>query len=420
MNEAIILAGGLGTRLRETLPDLPKCMATVAGRPFLFWVINHFRNQGISRFIFSLGYKHEVILQWLQESFDTLNFDVVVETSPLGTGGAIRLALQKTKSDRVLVLNGDSLFRVRLAPMLEMHTSNRADCTLGLKPMQDFERYGVVVTDETGKVMEFREKQFQAEGLINAGVYLLEKQSFLAHVYPEVFSFEKEFLEPLRANIYGHAEDAYFIDIGIPDDYRRANEEMQVPPLDLKKIDRSWTLFVDRDGVINPEKKGDYIRNLGEFSFYEGVPEGLRICAEKFGRVIIVSNQRGVGRGLMTENDLREIHRHLVDEVARAGGRVDAVYYCTSTDPLHPERKPNPGMAIRAAAEIPGIDLSKSLVLGNKLSDMRFGRHAGIYTVFIASTNPETPFPHPDIDLRFNSLPEFAKALETSQNFTTI
>jgi histidinol-phosphate phosphatase family protein len=181
--------------------------------------------------------------------------------------------------------------------------------------------------------------------------------------------------------------------------------------LDLHRIDKTWTLFIDRDGVINHEKKEDYIRNTGEFRFYDGVKEAFGQFSDKFGKIVVVSNQRGVGRGLMTLEDLEQIHRSMEGEIRRAGGRIDRIFYCTATDNLHPDRKPNPGMAFRAAAEMKEIDLSRSIIAGNKTSDMLFGRNAGMYTVFIATTNPDTPFPHPDIDLRFPSLYDFAKAL---------
>jgi histidinol-phosphate phosphatase family protein len=211
--------------------------------------------------------------------------------------------------------------------------------------------------------------------------------------------------------IYSLVQDEYFIDIGIPGDYNRAQTELNRPPLELNKIDNSWTIFIDRDGVINYEKKEDYILNWEEFRFYDGVKEALEQISKKFGKIILVSNQRGVGKGRMSEADLRSIHRQMLREIEKKGGRIDHIYYCTSTDNKHPDRKPNPGMAFRAKKDFPRIDLDRSVMIGNKPSDMRFGRNAGIYTIFVATTNPDIPFPHPDIDLRFDSLAHFAKAL---------
>ena len=182
-------------------------------------------------------------------------------------------------------------------------------------------------------------------------------------------------------------------------------------PFELKNIDKTWSLFVDRDGVINQERKEEYILNWSQFHFYETVPEAIHILTKLFGKIIIVTNQRGVGKGLMSDKDLSEIHQNMKSVLEEAGGRVDEIYYCTSKDENHPNRKPNTGMAFAAQKDFPEIIFAKSLMVGNKLSDMQFGRKAGMYTIFLATTHPETVFPHPAIDFRFDSLIDFVKAL---------
>lgn len=411
IKEAIILAGGLGTRLKEAVPDLPKCMAPVAGKPFLFYVISYLRSQGIEKFIFSLGFKHQIIEAYLAEQFSTLRYEVVIEESPLGTGGAIRLACSKATNANVLITNGDTLFKIQVTDLEIIHLGNKADATLALKPMNNFDRYGVVEINNKNLITQFKEKQFCKHGNINGGSYLLNVSSFVRHSWPDVFSFEKDYLETNRFHLSGSVQNAYFIDIGIPGDYIKAQSEFATALPNLKTIDKSWTLLIDRDGVINHEKKDDYILHKEEFRFYDGVEQAFQLLSRKFGKIIIVTNQRGVGRGLMTEDDLQEIHQYMCAAIEKAGGRVDKIYYCTSTDNKHPNRKPNPGMAYLAKADFPEIDLTKTIMVGNKLSDMRFGKNAGAITVFTATTNPEIAFPHPDIDFRFNSLADFAKAL---------
>ncbi len=413
IKEAIILAGGLGTRLREAVPDLPKCMAPVAGRPFLFYVINYLRSQGIEQFIFSLGYKYELIQEYLHTQFPTLRYQCVIEEEPLGTGGAIQSACIKAAEKNVVVANGDTLFTVDLHKAFLFHNHNMAGCTLLLKPMTNFDRYGVVELDDEMLVKDFKEKQFYQQGTINGGIYLLNTAKFLDEEFPAKFSFEKNYLEALykERRIYGQVQDEYFIDIGIPEDYNRAQVELSHPPLDLKAIDKTWTLFLDRDGVINKDKMGSYIFNAGEFVFMEGAPELFKTLASTFGHIIVITNQRGVGRQLMSEKDLAGIHTKMTDAISAAGGKIDGIYYATSIHNDDPMRKPNSGMAFRAKADFPSIDFSKSIMVGNKPSDMLFGKNAGMYTIFVASTNPETPFPHPDIDMRVNGLQDFAKAL---------
>lgn len=182
--------------------------------------------------------------------------------------------------------------------------------------------------------------------------------------------------------------------------------------INLPQIDQRWTLFLDRDGVINEEKENSYVFHYGEFVFYDRVKEALRICASAFGRIVVVTNQRGVGKGMMTAEDLRIIHERMVGEIMLAGGRIDRIYYADSLDNDHPDRKPNPGMALAAQADFPEIDLTCALMVGNNISDMEFGRKAGMVTVFLKTTHPDQPLPHPAIDLSFNSLYDFAKHLQ--------
>jgi D-glycero-alpha-D-manno-heptose 1-phosphate guanylyltransferase len=223
IKEAIILAGGLGTRLRSEVPDLPKCMAPVGGRPFIGYITDYFRRAGIERFIFALGYKSAAFEEFFEREFPDGGYAVSLEDSPLGTGGAIRQACSLAREPAVLILNGDTFFRIDLSALSAFHTAHRAHCSLSLKPMLDFDRFGVVELDAEDRVRQFREKQAYRSGLINGGVYALNRESFLREELPPVFSFEKDYLEKMLGDrrFYGLVQDDYFIDIGIPEDYRR-------------------------------------------------------------------------------------------------------------------------------------------------------------------------------------------------------
>ncbi len=181
--------------------------------------------------------------------------------------------------------------------------------------------------------------------------------------------------------------------------------------LDLEKIDSSWTLFLDRDGVLNHDKDNDYIRNWEEFRFYDNTLEALSILAKHFNRIVVVTNQKGVGKGLMSVADLDNIHTNMLSGILAAGGKLDKIYYCADLSDDSVNRKPNPGMAHQAMKDFPEIDMKKSIIVGNRISDMGFGRNAGMHTVFIATTHADTPFPDPLIDLRFDDLLAFAQAL---------
>lgn len=229
IRECIILAGGLGTRLRSAVPDLPKCLAPVAGRPFLAHVIDYYQSQGITQFIFSLGYKHEMIEEFLAQDYPSLKKRIVLEESPLGTGGAIKLACTHADEKNVLVINGDTLFKVELPMLAALHEQRASHCTLALKPMQHFDRYGVVELNADQSIKSFHEKQYYEEGLINGGVYALQREKFLEESLPVVFSFERDYLEKCYTQrpMYGQVQGAYFIDIGIPEDLAKANHDLE-------------------------------------------------------------------------------------------------------------------------------------------------------------------------------------------------
>ncbi len=224
--ECIILAGGLGTRLSGVVSDVPKCMAPVAGVPFLAHILQYLERQMADHVILSLGYKSEVVIDYLRQKAFTFKTSWVLEPEPLGTGGGIRRALLKSRAKQTFVLNGDTMFAVDLRAMQQAFNP-RYKAMLALKPMKDFERYGSVQVNTAGSITAFEEKQFRAEGLINGGVYLLNKEKENLDTFPEKFSFEKDFLEPEAGNdsLQGFVSDTYFIDIGIPEDYYKAQED---------------------------------------------------------------------------------------------------------------------------------------------------------------------------------------------------
>ena len=177
------------------------------------------------------------------------------------------------------------------------------------------------------------------------------------------------------------------------------------------KPDKTWTLFLDRDGVINYEKEAGYIQTWDEFKFYPDVPEAIAVLSNIFGRTIIVTNQKGIGKGVTLQENVETIHKNLSLEVENAGGKIDAVYFCPDMDDNSPCRKPNPGMAFRAKNNFPSIDFSKSLMVGNKLSDLRFGRNAGMHTAYVRTTHPNTAILDGLADLVADDLPHLTSLL---------
>ncbi len=227
--EAIVLAGGLGTRLQGVIGAYPKCMAQVDGRPFLSHLFSYLDRQKCTRVILSLGYKHRIVTDWLETQDLFFEVDCVIEDEPLGTGGGILAAIEEAEADDVVVVNGDTMFLVDIREQLAFHHAHKAETTLALKEMHNFDRYGVVNVDAKNIITSFEEKQFKEHGLINGGVYIVNKAGFMNRPLADKFSFEKDYLEQFRKEkkFYGFKSDSYFIDIGIPADYNQAQEDFK-------------------------------------------------------------------------------------------------------------------------------------------------------------------------------------------------
>lgn len=154
----------------------------------------------------------------------------------------------------------------------------------------------------------------------------------------------------------------------------------------MLNINKDWTLFLDRDGVINVERHNQYVEAVEQFAFYDGVLDTLQFCAAQFERILIATNQRGVGRGIMTLRQLADVHNHMWTEINNNNGRIDKIYFATDVDDSSPNRKPNTGMADQAKEDYPEIDFNSSIMIGNNLSDMEFGKRKGMHTVFVRTT----------------------------------
>lgn len=229
LREAIILAGGFGTRLQSVVSDKPKAMAPINGRPFLEYLLDHLINNGIDKFIFSVGYKSEFIIDYFGDSYKNCTINYVLEESPLGTGGAIKFAMNKTHEDHVLVVNGDSLFLANIQEQYQQFINNKAVVSLALKPMLQFDRYGTVLLGKENQILKFEEKKRVENGLINGGVYIFNTKKFLKLPFEQKFSIENDFFQNYvnQFHFVGFKSDAYFLDIGIPTDFATAQEEFK-------------------------------------------------------------------------------------------------------------------------------------------------------------------------------------------------
>lgn len=404
IREAVILAGGFGTRLAHVLGNVPKPMAPVSGRPFLTYLLDNLQDAGVERAILATGYMHDVVCGYFGKCYRDIEIVYSQETQPLFTGGAILQATQYIEGDNFLVLNGDTLFTIDFERLSDHHLSESCPVTIALREVDDTSRYGAVEVDGT-RIVSFCEKtDLRGKGVINGGIYAINKQ-WLHDIYrdkPQKFSFEKEVLQ-LYAGLEGLTFNDYFIDIGIPEDYHRAQREF---PLLFKP---DMFLFLDRDGVINRYINGGYVCSWSDFEWLPQVRETLAKLSKLYRRIFIVSNQQGVGKGLFTQETLDEIHSRMLAEIETAGGRIDKIYVCTAlVYENSPNRKPKIGMAWQAKTDFPEVDFTRSVMVGDALSDMQFGYNAGMRCVYITRNNPIPEQVRDYTDVFVNDLAAFA------------
>lgn len=383
--EAVILAGGFGTRLSHVVSNVPKPMAPVYGKPFLSYVMDRLVEAGLERIVLATGYKHEVIEAWFGAQYRGADIIYSHEDTPLFTGGAILQAARLLESDDFIVLNGDTLFDIDFAQLYAFHTSHKAHLSIALRHVEDTSRYGSVICKDY-RIMAFSEKaESHGAGDINGGIYAVSRPWLLTQDLPVKFSFEKELMQPLagQEGFYGLSFSTYFIDIGIPEDYWRAQREFGA------LFPQDEFLFLDRDGVLNKHLPGDYVRNSGMWEWMPGVLDAMPRLAARYKRIFVVSNQQGVGKGLMSEEDLAHIHRHMIADIQAAGGRIDRVYTCTALEAEHsPNRKPETGMALQAKADFPEVDFHRSVMVGDSLTDMLFAQKTRMRAVYVTKNNP--------------------------------
>ncbi len=394
INEAIILAGGLGTRLRPTIGELPKPMAPIDSKPFLDYILDFLIKNGIQKVILSTGYKSEIIESNYKNKYKDLSIQYSVETEPLGTGGAIKQALKLSKSEVVYILNGDTFFDINLLALHNFHFMHKGTCSIALKSMQNIKRYGSVDINDIKKIQQFNEKKPEESALINGGIYLVNTNIVNELPTQNTFSFEADYLEKDTAekSIYGLTFSQYFVDIGIPEDYESfiakvKREDLPLVPLNNLEIDKSWTLFLDRDGVINHQIINEYVKQVHELKIIDGVPEAISDFTKQFGRIVIVTNQQGIGKRLMTVDDLNHLNGFILNLIETYEGKIDKIYFAPQlVSENNNYRKPGTGMGLHAQIDFPEIDFKKSVLIGDSEGDIEFGTKLGMKTIMLKNS----------------------------------
>ncbi len=394
--EAIILAGGLGTRLKPCVENLPKPLAPIDGKPFLRYLLDYLYVNGVHRAIISTGYKAETVEEYIGKSHKGMTVEYCREDSPLGTGGAIKKALGMCRDNCVAVINGDTYFDVNLPEMKIFHDESGCRISLAAKWIENAENSGLL-QHENGILCGFHEKGIASSGLINGGIYFIEKDS-LDDISDEKFSFEKQVLETNHCPVAVYESDGYFIDIGIPENYRKAENEKN--RLYSKRIRRA--VFIDRDGTINYDT--GHLYRTEDFRFLENADKAIAEIKNKGYLAIVITNQAGIAKGLYTSEDADALHSHIDSLLSKSFGiTTDAYYYC----PHHPDavveelkkecncRKPNAGLILNAVSDFADIgieiDLKNSFTVGNRASDILAGINAGTgQNILIGNDEPES------------------------------
>lgn len=226
--EAIILAGGFGTRLRSVVSDVPKPMAPIADRPFLELLLDHLTPYGFNHIVLSTGYMHEKIEAHFGNSYHGVDISYAIEDTPLGTGGGMRNAIRYCNDDDVVVVNGDTLFKIDYDDLARFFHSRPTRLAVVLRQVPDTSRYGSVTTDCCDRISRFTEKAAaHGTGTINGGIYMLHRSLLEEQPLGQPFSFEKDILQKRYSDeaFFAYSSGAYFIDIGIPEDYQKLINE---------------------------------------------------------------------------------------------------------------------------------------------------------------------------------------------------
>ncbi len=374
--EAIILAGGFGTRLKSVVSDVPKPMAPINGKPFLEYMLDDLVENGFNRVILAVGYKKEVIENHFHSSYKGMEIVYSVEEEPLGTGGCVKQALNYAEEDFVFVLNGDTMFKIDFEEFGKCNT-----ICIACKKMLHFDRYGEV-NIKNGKIQSFAEKKFVEEGYINGGIYYLPKTVFDSYSLPTKFSLEKDFFEKYisQLNISAYLSEAYFIDIGIPEDYIKAQ----------KDFSKKKALFLDRDGIVNLDY--GHVYKIEDFKFTDYIFD-LCYKYQNWGYYIfIITNQAGIGKGLYTLKDFEILNEYMLNKFKENGIQITKVYYCPHSPEEHCDcRKPKPKLFLQAIKEY-NLDTESCVAIGDKISDLEAAYSAGIKKLYFKKTQYE-PYP---------------------------
>ncbi|MFW9996694.1 MAG: HAD-IIIA family hydrolase [Candidatus Odinarchaeota archaeon] len=376
VRQAVILAGGLGTRLRPLTYSLPKPMVAVNNRPFLEHLIEMLKENGIEEVILLVGYLAEII----QEHFgDGSNFGLDIKYSVGDTSFETGTRLRNAKTlldDLFLLLYGDNYWPLDLRKLIEFREQEKVLSTVTVYSNKDnFTRNNMFVDDNSFVTKYDRSRTDKNLNGVDIGYFLMSKK-VLDLMPPSNFSLSQLILPLLieKRQLRGYITDHRYYSISTVE--RIPITEQFLKP---KKV-----IFLDRDGVINKKApKADYVKKWEEFTFLPGSIEAISLLTKNGYDIYIISNQAGIARKMMTEEDLSTIHRNMVNVINKSGGKISGIYYCPhGWDEGCECRKPNTGMFYQAAREH-HINLHEAIFVGDDERDKQAGNKAFIKTILV-------------------------------------
>ena len=290
--EAIILAGGFGTRLKHVVSDVPKPMAPINDNPFLEYIFEDLKKKGVTHVVLAVGYMKEKIEEYFKNQYKNIKISYSEENSPLGTGGAIKKAVSKCREEDIFIINGDTFYDVDLKKMKKFHIENKSSLTIAVKEMENFDRYGSLVI-ENNKIVKFEEKKPMLKGKINGGIYLIKKNIFQG-IEQESFSFEKEILENEKIEKYAYESNGYFIDIGIPEDYYKFIDKNKNPKISIIVPIYNREKYLERciKSIIEQDFKDIEIICVNDGSTDNSL-EILKRFSNQDRRIIVINKENG-------------------------------------------------------------------------------------------------------------------------------
>ena len=376
VNQAAILAGGVGTRLRPLTYTTPKPMVLVNNRPYLEYLIELLKQNGISKVVLLLGYLHEKIVDYFGDGSNFgINMKYSIGDVSFETGKRIRDA-EDLIQNHFLLMYCDNYWPLDLERLLTFHNKNQTVATVTVYTNKDNITRNNMYVDENGYVVKY-DKSRKDKNLngVEIGFFILDKK-VLDLMPDDNLSFEKVVLPQLikKRQLSGYLTDHRYYSIGSVERISKTEEFLQP-----KKV-----VFLDRDGVINKKApKAEYVKSWSEFEFLPGAIEAMTLLAQNDYKIFIISNQAGIARGAMTEQDLKVIHGNMEKELKEHDVKIEKIYYCPHGWNDGCEcRKPKPGMLFQAAREY-DLDLSKCLFIGDDERDLQAGDAAGCNTLMV-------------------------------------